>query len=145
MNLLVIEDGHEYSEFVAVFFRDWQARRATSAGEALALLAAAPVDAFLMDLRWTQGDEAALTGDLEGTATRLFAGDRARARHYLLDHQGTFILAALRAAEHHQPALFINDLAPRRLANLRTLYGDVRAVPRFDAAAMRAALEAKAP
>ena len=140
MTLLVVEDGHEYSEFVAVFLREHNAFRASSAAEALTLLGAHAIDALLMDLRWTQGDEAALCGDLEALATRLFAGDRQRARHYLLDHQGTFILEAVRAAGHHQPALFINDMAPQRLANLRKLYGDVRAVPRFDAQAMRAAL-----
>lgn len=141
MTLLVVEDGHEYSEFVAVFLREHTAFRASSAQAALALLGAHAIDALLMDLRWTQIDEGALCGEPDAIATRLFAGDRQRARHYLLDHQGTFILEALRAAGHHQPALFINDMPPQRLANLRKLYGDVRAVPRFDAKAMRAALE----
>ena len=72
---------------------------------------------------------AALVGDLEATAARLFAGDRARALRYLQDEQGTLILAALRAAGLAQPALFVHDFPPRRLANLRQLYGDVDAVP----------------
>jgi hypothetical protein len=58
----------------------------------------------------------------------------------LQDQQGTLILAELRAAGFAQPALFVHDLPPRRLANLRRLYGAVDAVPALDAAAIRRAL-----
>jgi hypothetical protein len=47
----------------------------------------------------------------------------------------------LRAAGHHQRAVFLHDFPPRRLHNLRRLYGDVVAVDAFDAQALKRALE----
>ena len=144
--LLVIEDGTEYVEFARLFLGgDFAVRAATSAAEALATLAAEGADALLIDLRFDRAPAEALAGDLDDTARRLFAGDRERALRYLQDHQGTFILAALRAAGHRQPAVFVHDFAPRRLENLRRLYGAVDAVPGFDAAALRRALGGGAP
>jgi hypothetical protein len=60
---------------------------------------------------------------------------------WLQDQQGTLILAELRAAGHAQPALFVHPFPPRRLENLRKLYGAVDAVDSFDAAAIAAALQ----
>jgi ActR/RegA family two-component response regulator len=139
--LLVIEDGDEYAEFARVFLaRDFEVQAARSADEALATLAATGADALFVDLRFDRTVETALTGDPAEIATRLFAGNRARALRYLQDQQGTFILARLRAAGHGQPALFVHGFPARRLENLRQLYGDVRAVPSFDANAIRRAL-----
>lgn len=73
-------------------------------------------------------------------AAQLFAGDRARAARYLKDQQGALILAELRRRGYNQPAVFVHDFPPRRLANLQRLYGRVEAVPTFDAAAIRRAL-----
>ena len=56
------------------------------------------------------------------------------------DQQGALVLGALREAGFPQRAVFVHDFPPRRLANLRALYGDVHAVPSFDAAAIRSAL-----
>ena len=98
-------------------------------------------DAFLVDLRFERAPEAALIGGVEDTANRLFGGDRARALRWLKDQQGTLVLAELRRAGHAQPAVFVHDFPRQRLENLRRLYGDVRAVPGFDAAAIRAALD----
>ncbi len=138
--LLVIEDGDEYVEFARVFLHDFAVEAAQSAAAALDVLATRGADALLIDVRFDRAPAAALVGDLDGTAARLFAGDRARAERYLADQQGTLILAALRAAGHAQPALFVHDFPPRRLANLRALYGAVDAVPALDAAAIRRAL-----
>jgi hypothetical protein len=138
--LLVIEDGDEYAEFARLFLRDFAVAAAHSAAEALAALRDAGADALLVDLRFDRAPAAALVGDLDATAARLFGGDRVRALGYLQDQQGTLILAALRDAGFSQPALFVHDLPPRRLANLRQLYGAVDAVPSLDAAAIRRAL-----
>jgi hypothetical protein len=140
--LLVIEDGTEYAEFARLFLRDFEVEAATSARGALDALAARAADALLIDLRFERAAPEALVGDVAATAMRLFGGDRARALRYLKDQQGALILGEVRAAGFAQPAVFIHDLPPRRLANLRTLYGDVRAIPSFDAQALRAALEA---
>ncbi|MSP62692.1 MAG: hypothetical protein EXR72_20655 [Myxococcales bacterium] len=142
--LLVIEDGTEYREFAQLFLGpDFAVRSAVSADEALAEIARHGADALLIDLRFDRAPPEALTGDLDATAKRLFAGDRARALRYLQDQQGALILARLRAAGHAQPAVFVHDFPPRRLDNLRKLYGAVQAVPSFDAAAIRAALGMK--
>jgi CheY-like chemotaxis protein len=144
--LLVIEDGDEYREFARLFLaREFAVHAAKSAGEALALLRQAGADALLVDLRFERSAEAELVGDVAATAARLFAGDREQALRYLRDQQGTLILAELRAAGFSQPAVFVHDFPPRRLANLRRLYGDVRAVPSFDAALLGRALLAPAP
>ncbi len=137
--LLVIEDGSEYSEFARLYLGDaFTIETARSAAEALA--AAARADVLLVDLRFDRAPVEALVGDVEATARRLFGGDRDRALRHLQDEQGTLILSALRAAGHAQRAVFVADLPLRRLENLRRLYGDVHAVPTFDAAALRGVL-----
>ncbi len=141
--LLVIEDGTEYVEFARLFLaREFAIEAARSADEALAALADRGADALLIDLRFDRAATERLTGDLDGTARRLFAGDRTRALRYLQDQQGALILARLRAAGHAQPAVFVHDFPARRLENLKQLYGAVAAVPSFDAAAICAALGA---
>jgi len=140
--LLVIEDGGEYTEFARLYLADdFAIATAHSAREALEALAPpAGADALLVDLRFDRAPVDALCGDIEATARRLFGGDRDRALRHLQDEQGTLILAALRGAGHGQRAVFVTDLPPRRLDNLRRLYGDVHAVASFDAAAIRSLL-----
>ena len=141
--LLVIEDGTEYAEFARLFLAaDFEIEAVSTAKDALAALSARAADALLIDLRFERAAPEDLAGDLAGTAARLFSGDRARALRYLKDQQGALVLGELRAAGFAQPAVFIHDLPPRRLANLRQLYGDVAAIPSFDAAALRVALGA---
>jgi hypothetical protein len=141
MNLLIIEDGTEYEAFARLFLADLcDMRAAHCAEEALALLTDFPADRLLVDLRFDRSDEGVLVGDVGATAERLFAGDVAQAVDYLKENQGTLILAALRGAGHDQPAVFVHDFRPARLANLSRLYGDVQAVRSFDAALIRGAL-----
>ncbi|UJR79407.1 response regulator [Sandaracinus amylolyticus] len=142
MKILLIEDGGEYEEFARLFLSEHELAAAHSASEALARAAETRFDAFLVDLRFERAPQESLVGDLDDTARRLFGGDRARALRWLKDQQGTLVLAELRRAGHAQPALFVHDFPAQRLANLRRLYGDVRAVPGFDAAAIREALGA---
>jgi hypothetical protein len=138
--LLVIEDGAEYEEFARVFLSELEVHAARSADEALGALRSVGADVLLIDLRFERAPPGALVGDVCETARRLFAGDEPRAVRYLQDQQGALILARLRQAGFHQPAVFVHAFAPRRLDNLRKLYGDVRAVPSFDAAALRRAV-----
>ncbi len=139
--LLVIEDGHEYAEFARLFLGDaYEISAAHSAEGALALLEAHGADVLLVDLRFDRAAPEGLVGDLDETARRLFGGDRARALRHLQDQQGALVLGVLRSKGHTQRAVFVHDFPPRRLENLRKLYGDVDAVASFDAAAIRAAL-----
>ena len=140
-HLLVIEDGNEYTEFSRLFLRpEFMIHQARSAAESLAALAQAQMAALLIDLRFDKAPAGTLLGDVVATAARMFGGNQGRALRYLQDQQGVLILAELRARGHTQPAVFIHDFPEQRLANLRKLYGAVRAVPTFDAAAIRRAL-----
>lgn len=139
--LLVVEDGHEYAEFARLFLSDvFDVRACQSAREALAAIESAPADALFLDLRFERSTGETLVGDVEGTAARLFAGDKSRALRYLKEQQGALVLAALREAGCDAPAVFVHDFPPRRLENLRRMYGRVEAVGSFDAAAIRRAL-----
>lgn len=144
--LLVVEDGSEYADFARVFLADlYEIVSAGSARSAREALEASPCDAMLLDMRFDRLEPAELEGDLTEVASRLFGSDRARALRYLQDEQGALVLAALRKAGHTARAVFVNDMPRRRLENLRRLYGEVLAVPSFDAAAIRAALSGGTP
>lgn len=137
--MLVVEDGREYEEFARTFLGDrFEVVTAHSAAEALATLARESVDALLVDLRFERAPAEALVGDVDATAKRLFGGDRARALRWIKDQQGTLVLAEIRKAGFAQRAVFVHDFPADRLRNLGKLYGDVRAVPGFDASAIAA-------
>lgn len=147
MRLLLIEDGNEYEEFARHFLGDrFEIRAAHTGAEARARLEEAredpsrSVDALLVDLRFERARSEDLVGDLPDLAKRMFAGDLERARRWAKDQQGTLILGELRKAGFRQRAVFVHDFPPDRLANLRKLYGDVHAVPSFDADAIARAL-----
>ena len=140
-HLLVIEDGTEYEEFARAFLTDYEVFAAHSAAAALQVLSEHPCDAMLVDLRFERSPTHDLVGHVDQTAVRRFGGDTHRAIRHLKEQQGTLVLGVLRQAGHDQPAVFVHDFAPRRLSNLRSLYGKVDAVPGFDAAAIARALE----
>lgn len=138
--ILIVEDGNEYERFARLFLTDgFHIRVAHSAAEACEMLAATPADGFLLDLRFDRSEEAILAGDIDDTALRLFHNDRAEAVRYLKEHQGTFILAAIRKEGYTARAVFIHDFPMQRLENLRRMYGDVVAFPSFNAAEIRSA------
>lgn len=123
--VLVVEDGHEYITNLDRFLgRDFAFTRAGDGAEALALLSSQAFEVAFLDMRFDRAPQ--LLGDLDELADR-FAGDRSRARRFLEDNQGTYILAALRAAGHGLPVLFSYDFAgePRRLKNLEARYAPV--------------------
>lgn len=138
--LLVIEDGDEYREFAEMFLEVASIVQAKNLVQALAALEAGPIDAMLVDLRFERAAAEDLIGDADATAKRMFGGDRERALRWLKDQQGALVLGKLREAGHRQRAIFVHDFPRERLANLKKLYGDVVAVPAFDAAAIREAL-----
>lgn len=140
--LLVIEDGSEYRDFARLFLQpEYEISHATSAASTLAVLRERPIDRLLVDLRFDRAPTSELIGDVTATAAQLFGGNQGRALRYLQDQQGILILAELRRCGYRQGAVFVHDFPPKRLQNLQKLYGAVRAVPTFDVAAIRRALD----
>jgi hypothetical protein len=136
--LLVIEDGDDYTAFARLFLSE-QFRPVCAKSLREALPHCQEATAILLDLRFDLSPKENLIGDIAETAQKLFGGDATRALSYLKENQGIFILAELRKQQCKAPALIINDLPPRRLGNLRALYGAVSAVPDFDARSIKEA------
>ncbi|MEZ4241290.1 MAG: hypothetical protein R3F59_35060 [Myxococcota bacterium] len=125
--VLVIEDGSEYTESYERFLgADFRFRRAGSGVQALALLAGEPFDAVVLDMRFDRAPEGELLGDVDEIAER-FNGDLVQARQFVEDHQGTYVLAALREAGHALPVLLSYDFGgePRRWERLAARSGSV--------------------
>ncbi|MEL6345044.1 MAG: hypothetical protein AAFV53_18160 [Myxococcota bacterium] len=121
--VLVVEDGHEYITNLERFLADdFSFTRAGDGQAALDLLSRQPFDAIFLDMKFDRADR--LLGDL-GALQQRFAGDEVRAKRFLENNQGAYILAALREAGHPQPALFSYDFdsEPRRFKNLIRRYG----------------------
>lgn len=121
--ILVVEDGTEYVENLRRFLgEDFLFERAGDGPEALERLSTERWDAIFLDMRFDRATR--LVGDLGALVDR-FVGDEERARRFLEDNQGAYVLAALREAGHTQPALFSYDFdgEPRRYRNLEGRYG----------------------
>lgn len=122
--VLIVEDGTEYLTAYERFLgADFSFARAGDGPDALAMLANERFAALVLDMRFDRAER--LLGDLAPLAARY--GDPARARRFLEDHQGTFILAALREAGHALPVLVSYDFGgePRRFRNLKARYSPV--------------------
>ena len=116
LNLLVVEDGEEYTAMLTRFLTDaFAITRAGDGADALRALAVAPFDVVFLDMRFDRVPPDALLGDLAQVAER-FNGDPVRARHHLETNQGTYVLDAIRAAGHRLPAVYSYDFdaEPRR-------------------------------
>ena len=125
--VLVIEDGREYSEMLGRFLVDgFSFQRAGDGHEALSALAAGGHDVVFLDMRFDRVGPEQLLGDPEPVAAR-FNGDRERALRFLEDNQGTFVLAALRAAGHTVPVVFSYDFdgEPRRWGHVERHHAPV--------------------
>ncbi|MCO4743196.1 MAG: response regulator [Proteobacteria bacterium] len=131
MRVLIIEDGSEYIETMTRFLGegiDWE--RAGSGPAGLERLARGGVDAVFLDMRFDRAPEGELLGDPVEVADR-FNGDRVQARRFLEDHQGTYILAALREAGITLPVVLSYDFGnePRRWARLSERFGPAAYLP----------------
>jgi CheY-like chemotaxis protein len=131
MHILLVEDGFEYRDTFSRFLGEGFAiTRAGHGAEALGLLAAGAFDLLFLDMRFDRVLPDQLLGDLAETAER-FNGDPVRARQFLEENQGVYILAAVRAAGCRLPAVFSHDFSaePKRWAALERKYGRIRWLP----------------
>jgi hypothetical protein len=138
--LLVIEDGDDYLTFARLFLSDrFRCVGAKSLQQALPLLSEAA--AIFLDIRFDASAPEELYGDIAQIAKQFFGGDLRRAESYRKENQGFFILARLRELGFTLPAVVVNDLPARRIENLQKLYGQVYAVPEFNAHKIREVLQ----
>lgn len=127
--VLVVEDGQEYSQNLQRFLlQDVELHRAGDAFEALERIRQQAFQVAFLDMRFDRALR--LLGEDEELRRRL-GGDPARVRRHLEEHQGTYILAALRAAGFRRPVLMSYDFdgEPRRFQHLRRLYDPVEYLP----------------
>jgi CheY-like chemotaxis protein len=131
MKVLLVEDGEEYTTtFVRFLGAEMDFVRAGNGADALGLLQHQAFDVVFLDMRFDRVAPGELLGDLAATADR-FNGDPVRARQFLEDNQGSYILAAVRAAGFTLPAVFSHDFdsEPRRWATLQRMYAPVSYLP----------------
>lgn len=129
VRVLVIEDGHEYITNLERFLTEgFVFTRAGDGPEALALLDQGDFDVAYLDMRFDRAER--LLGGGPAIQQR-FGGDAERARRFLENNQGTFVLAALRAAGHALPVVMSYDFdgEPRRFANLSKRHGPLAYLP----------------
>ncbi|MCB9758826.1 MAG: hypothetical protein H6739_03220 [Alphaproteobacteria bacterium] len=122
--LLVVEDGTEYTSTLRRFLAEhFDLLRAGDAAEALEALGTRAVAVVFLDMRFDRVPVERLLGDLDELTTR-FNGDPERARRFMEDNQGAYVLTALRAAGHRTPVVFSYDFdaEPRRFKNLERLH-----------------------
>jgi DNA-binding response OmpR family regulator len=131
MRVLVIEDGFEYSETLGQFLPDgFQWERSGSGPQGLARLSAESFEVIFLDMRFDRAPSDELYGNVEEVADR-FNGDPVQARRFLEDHQGNYILSAIRDAGISTPVLMSYDFdtEPRRWKRLVERYGPVDYLP----------------
>ena len=125
--ILVIEDGREYVETLGRYLgAEFEFVRAGHGRAALDALSIATFQAIFLDMRFDRVQLADLLGDQSALATRL-GGDLVRVRQFLEENQGTYILAALREANHRLPVVFSYDFdgEPRRWRRIETRFSPV--------------------
>ena len=135
LKILIVEDGDEYLDSLSRFVAGPTYIQRHSGAEALATLAAEaqsgdPVDLVYLDMRFDRIPEGDLLGD-HAAATRDHNGDAIRAWRYLANHQGLFILNALKAVGHTLPVILSYDFSREapRLRHLQRLHPNLHWVP----------------
>ena len=90
----------------------------------------ADFDAIFLDMRFDRAPEGELLGDVEAVTDR-HNGDRIATRRFLEDHQGLFVLAALRESGWEHPLLLSYDFdgEPTRWGRLSARHGRVDYLP----------------
>lgn len=128
VRVLVIEDGEEYIRTLGRYLGEgFQLLRAGSGPEALATLQEQSFDVIFLDMRFDRAPRELLLGDAQAMAERA-GGDAAQGLAFLVENQGTYVLAALREAGVTLPVVFSYDFdaEPRRWRHLSERYAPLR-------------------
>lgn len=109
IRVLVVEDGNEYLTNFTTFVADGMRYvQAQSGARACEIALRDRPDVVYLDMRFDRTPLEELLGDLVALTAR-FNGDVARARAFLQDNQGLFILRALRDAGYGGPVILSYD------------------------------------
>ena len=120
--MLVVEDGDEYMDNLSRFVTGPDYVQVHDGRAALDALGAGPVDLVYLDMRFDRIPREDLLGD-HVVAMQQHNGDPIRAWRYLQNHQGLFILDAMRRAGHADvPVVLAYDFS-RETARLEHLQG----------------------
>ncbi|MEM6925660.1 MAG: response regulator [Myxococcota bacterium] len=126
LRVLVVEDGTEYTDTMNRFLasRGFTFARAGSGPEALRAVADGAHDVVFLDMRFDRVPDTDLLGDLAQAIDRC-NGDPVAGRDFLQEHQGTYVLSALREAGCTLPVLLSYDFSneTRRFARLAERHG----------------------
>ncbi|MFZ4579776.1 MAG: hypothetical protein ACOYOB_15405 [Myxococcota bacterium] len=118
--VLIVEDGDEYLDNLSRFVQGPHYLQAHNGAQSLVILAERAVDLLYLDMRFDRIPRAELLGD-HAQATRENNGDPERGWRYLANHQGLYVLAALRQAGFaHLPVIAAYDFS-RELARFEFL------------------------
>ncbi len=120
--VVVVEDGFEDIDNLTRFLgTDFEFVRSGDGFDALKQLDTGGFSAIFLDMKFDRSER--LLGDL-AQLHRRFAGDEARARRFLENNQGAYVLAAIREAGVSLPVVFSYDFdsEPRRFRNLHRRY-----------------------
>jgi CheY-like chemotaxis protein len=124
LTVLVVEDGDEYLDNLSRFVRGPTYCQAHSGLKAIEMLRSRQIDVVYLDMRFDRIPAKELLGD-HALVTREHNGDPDRAWKYLMNHQGLFILAALKKSGFSAlPVVLAYDFSeePRRFENLKRQY-----------------------
>ncbi|MDH5674748.1 MAG: hypothetical protein OEZ06_21650 [Myxococcales bacterium] len=117
--ILIVEDGDEYLENLSRFVPGPRYLQAKGGRAALSLLESEPIDLIYLDMRFDRLAPGELLGDLDALLAR--SGNRKKALGTLANHQGLYILEALRDAGYGGlPVILAYDFGaePERFARL---------------------------
>jgi broad specificity phosphatase PhoE len=128
--VVIIEDGNEYLDNLSRFVPGPRYLQAHGAVAALALLRKYAVDLVYLDMRFDRLPVDALVGDVARLAREL--GSLEKAQRHLANHQGLYVLEALREQGYAElPVILAYDFSrePQRFEHLSQKHPSLTWVP----------------
>ena len=128
--VLIVEDGNEYYENLTRFVGGPRYLQAHGAGPALEALSRESIGLVYLDMRFDRLPREALVGDVERAIRE--QGGAERAWRHLANHQGLYILQALREHGYAElPVILAYDFSrePERFEHLSRRHPSLTWVP----------------
>lgn len=129
--VLIVEDGDEYLQNLSRFVPGPRYLQVHCGQTAIDALRAGPIDVIYLDMRFDRIDRDRLLGDVT-RATARHGGSAERAYRHLANHQGLYILDAVRRAGFAElPVVLAYDFSreQKRVAHLAQLHKSFTWVP----------------